>query len=185
MATKDEIKGKLLENAKYDSGWIDVASELIYEYEYSESNLANYTAEQLNILLQANRDFNGDAAFVAMISNHELNATQMQILLTAKAKGVSNDDLLKCASPEIPYVKSNYVLNALVEGIDLTWCINEFSADQIYEIMAGALSDKNIEYAKYACKHIPADVMGLLRHALELGKDFEIELDGTQVITIK
>ena len=68
----------------------------------------------------------------------------------------------------------------MIDGYDLTEYI-DYETDQLYEIFAG--TQTKIDYKIYANKDIPAESMGVIRHALEVGMNVIINTDNT--ITIK
>ena len=185
MVTKEALKDALLTNPKYDSGWIDNAVELICDFEYSEGCCEEYTGEQLSILLQANKQYHDDDKFQIMINNPDLNTTQMTLLITAKSKGINTENLKIFADPNIPFSISNYALQAIIDGLDITNIIDitEYTADQIYEIYAGFKT--GVDYTKYISPIIPAEHMGLIRHALEIGLDVEFDPDEGYTISYK
>ena len=109
-----------------------------------------------------------------------LNATQMELLYTAVINGLDFNKACSIVKPDIPYIKLNYILQAMIDGYDLTEYI-DYETDQLYEIFAG--TQTKIDYKIYANKDIPAESMGVIRHALEVGMNVIINTDNT--ITIK
>lgn len=173
---KEQIIQDLIKNPKYDSDWVNKAAELMTTYGLSQAcTLAKYNAQQLDVLLQAYKTYgadgpNQDLDFIDLISNPELNVTQMQILFTVKVKGnIDNRRIRILADPEIAYAKSNYISQAMIDGFFMAEIIDVKSLDaaQIYEIYCGWKSE--INYAAYADINISAEHMGLMRHAMEVG----------------
>ena len=177
---KNEIKNTLMENPKYDSGWIDNASELMANYEHTENFLSTYSAEQLSILIQANKDYPDDKEFLSIIYRPSLNVSQMTILLTAKSKGIDNSIIQKYADPDMPYAKMNYALQAVSEGFNIheEFNLSEFNTDQVYEIYAGYIT--GVDYKVYANPNIEPKYMGLIRHAMELDMDVKFDSQSIQ-----
>lgn len=185
MKTKKEVEEILLENPKYSSGWINIASKLISAGQLNEELAAKYSADKLAVfddILNESKDKEGVDKLLELLLNPALNDTQMRVIYIAFQKGVPVETLEQYADPEIPYNKTNYILSAMAEDkVDLKEYI-DFSADQIYEIFAG-LKDE-VDYKQYAKKCIPAEEMSLYRHALAIGKTVEYDLT-TKVMTIK
>ena len=185
MKTKKEVEEVLLENAKYSSEWINIASKLIAAGQLTEELASKYSASQLSVfddVLNESKDREGVDKLLEIMLNPELNDTQMRVLYIAFQKGVPVETLEIYANPEIPYNKTNYILSAVAEDkVDLSDYI-EFSADQIYEIFAGVKD--GVDYKQYAKKCISAEDMSLYRHALAIGRTVEYNLT-TKVMTIK
>lgn len=178
--TKDMAISVFMENPKYDSNWIDRAAGMMVELGYSEEELEQYSADQLNFVEQCTKFYGPesekpDAEFLDMIKNPELNVTQMQILFTVKQKGVSTEDIKYICSPFISYGKMNYAAQAMIDGFNIAkeYNLNEFSIDQIYEIVAGFHS--GVDYRLYADNRIPAKHMCVIRTALEVGYAFRYD----------
>ena len=185
--TKEQIISKLMLNPKYDSAWIDKASDLIATNSYIESYLAQFSADQLNILSQViakygNMSAEPDDAFVEIMSNAELNLSQMQILLTAKNAGVETDKLSRIASHHIPYGVMNYLAQAMIDGLNLAEeiTITRFNIDQIYEIVAGFHA--GVDYKCYADSNIPAECMAVIRAGLEAGYDVSYIMNTKKIV---
>ena len=113
MTDKEKLISVLMENPAYDSSWIDKASDMIINLGFEEEELAQYSADKLKIIEQAYKLYNennpgdGDIIFLDMIKNPDLNATQMQIILTAKTQGVDTYDLKSICDPNLSYGKIN------------------------------------------------------------------------------
>lgn len=171
---KDAIISMLMENPKYDSDWIDKASDIMLEFGLTEDELCRYSSDKLSIIEQAYKSYgtlNGDndEVFLDIIKNPEFNATQMQILLKARSKGVPTEDIRELANPNISYGKMNYAAQAMVNGFMITKeiVIQDYSIDQIYEIVAGY--HEGVNYKIYADPAIPAEQMSVIRTALGVG----------------
>lgn len=173
---KEQAASILADNPKYDAGWVDVAAEILTKYvDYDEEFLAKFTAEQLTLVKQVLDQYSSDLQFVNMVINPELNLTQMQIAISAKSNNVSNEWITVLTNPKLHYVKANYIAQGMTEGFNLTEIIDvfKFDCDQIYEIFAGIKS--NIDYKMYCDVNIPAEKMGIIRHALQLGLKVHFE----------
>ena len=164
-----ELELTLLTNPKYSSGWIQNAIPLMVKCGLSEEELIKYDIEQLQLiasmfgLAEQNQD-----VYIEGFLNPELNATQMQLLLTGYSKGLTTEQLKPYFNPAIPYVKSNWYITALIEGFDLNdYDINAYDINQIYEIYAG--KKDGVDVSVYNKIDIPAEKMALAHHALVLG----------------
>lgn len=179
--TKDEIQAYLLKNPKYSSEWIDLASTLMTEHDYDEEILKLFNPDQLKVILSAI----GKVEDINLLINPELNSTQMQILVSGYSNGLTTNQLLPYFDPKISYAKLNYALAALSEGFDMgKYVENNYDELQIYEIYSGYKS--GIDYTKYDSVDNDPTMMGLARHALELGHEIEFNtIDGKNVLTIK
>ena len=176
------VERELLDNPKYSSGWIQNATHLICNCALSEAEIAKFDTEQLQLLVsmftsaQQNPDI-----WIEGFLNPELNATQMQILLTGYSHNLTTEQLKPYFDPKIPYVKSNWAITALAEGFDLSVYIeSDYDKDQIYEIYAG--KKEGIDISVYDCKLIPAEKMAIARHALVLG--LKPHFDENKILTI-
>lgn len=174
VETKNSIISMLMENPRYDSDWIDKASNIMLEYGLTEDELCRYSSDKLGIIEQAYKLYgilngNNDEVFLDIIKNPEFNTTQMEILLTARSKGVPTEDIRELANPNISYGKMNYAAQAMIDGFMITKeiVIQDYSIDQIYEIVAGYHA--GVDYKVYANPGIPAEQMSVIRTALGVG----------------
>ena len=105
----------------------------------------------------------------------------MQILITGYNNGLTTEQLQPYFNPEIPYVKSNWIVTGLIEGLDLTgYDIDAYNKDQLYEIYAG--KKDGVDVSIYDKEDIPAESMALARHALILG--LKPQFDENKKLTI-
>lgn len=190
--SEEAINEFLINNPYLSSKWIACAKDLVINSKYNIDDLLyKYNTEQLEILKKITNDEKYNS--IVHISDIEernkfiletfysgLNATQMELLYTAVINGLDFNKACSIVKPDIPYVKLNYILQAMIDGYDLTEYI-DYETDQLYEIFAG--TQTKIDYKIYANKDIPAESMGIIRHALELGMNVIINTDNT--ITIK
>lgn len=190
--SEEAVNEFLINNPYLSSKWIACAKDLVINSKYNIDDLLyKYNAEQLEILKKITNDEKYNS--IVHISDIEernkfiletfysgLNATQMELLYTAVINGLDFNKACSIVKPDIPYVKLNYILQAMIDGYDLTEYI-DYETDQLYEIFAG--TQTKIDYKIYANKDIPAESMGVIRHALELGMNVIINTDNT--ITIK
>jgi hypothetical protein len=173
---------QLLDNPKYSSGWIENAVHLMCKCGLSEEELSRFTTEQLQLIVSmfTSAEQNPEI-WIDGFLNPELNATQMQVLLTAYSHGLTTEQIKLYFNPEIPYVKSNWILAGLAEGIDITsYDVNAYNKDQIYEIYAG--KKDGVDVSIYDDVEIPAEIMALARHALVLG--LKPQFDENKKLTI-
>ena len=190
--SEEAVNEFLINNPYLSSKWIACAKDLVINSKYNIDDLLyKYNTEQLEILKKITNDEKYNS--IVHISDIEernkfiletfysgLNATQMELLYTAVINGLDFNKACSIVKPDIPYVKLNYILQAMIDGYDLTEYI-DYETDQLYEIFAG--TQTKIDYKIYANKDIPAESMGVIRHALEVGMNVIINTDNT--ITIK
>ena len=182
--SEEAINEFLVNNPYLSSKWIACAKDLVINSKYNIDDLLyKYNTEQLEILKKITNDEKYNS--IVHISDIEernkfiletfysgLNATQMELLYTAVINGLDFNKACSIVKPDIPYVKLNYILQAMIDGYDLTEYI-DYETDQLYEIFAG--TQTKIDYKIYANKNITAEKMGIIRHALELGLNIEIK----------
>ena len=173
---------QLLDNPKYSSGWIQNATHLMCKCGLSEAEVAKFDTEQLQLLVSMFTSAQENSEiWIDGFLNPELNATQMQILLTGYSHNLTTEQLKPYFNPKVPYVKANWAITALAEGFDITPYIeNGYDKDQIYEIYAG--KKDGIDITVYDCKTIPAEKMAIARHALVLG--LKPQFDENKLLTI-
>lgn len=190
--SEEAINEFLINNPYLSSKWISCAKDLVINSKYNIDDLLyKYNTEQLEILKKITNDEKYNS--IVHISDIEernkfiletfysgLNATQMELLYTAVINGLDFNKACSIVKPDVPYVKLNYILQAMIDGYDLTEYI-DYETDQLYEIFAG--TQTKIDYKIYANKDIAAESMGVIRHALEVGMNVIINTDNT--ITIK
>lgn len=176
--TKSKTETILLNKPEYDSNWIKFATELIDEYDYYEKFLASYSANQLEVILKAEKYNKAKSETekgidITSLLYANLNATQMELRFTALKFGVPTEDVIKMINESIPYATSNYIVQAYLDGKgdELNKYIDynniKYDTEQIYEIYAGL--HNNVDISIYADTDISAETMGIIRHALEVG----------------
>ena len=180
--TKEQIASKLADVPNYDANWVEIASTIMATHDVDRDILEQFSSEQLHIL---NEVFNEDVKthpdkqqYINLICNPELNLTQMQIIATARSKGVKLDWIKLISDPSLPYAKSNYISQGMVDGFNMFDMIPDFykyDSDQTYELFAGIKS--NVDFKIYMDPDIPAEVMGVARHAMQLDMTVKIEHD--------
>ena len=182
--SEEAINEFLVNNPYLSSKWIACAKDLVINSKYNIDDLLyKYNTEQLEILKKITNDEKYNS--IVHISDIEernkfiletfysgLNATQMELLYTAVINGLDFNKACSIVKPDIPYVKLNYILQAMIDGYDLTEYI-DYETDQLYEIFAA--TQTKVDYKIYANKNITAEKMGIIRHALELGLNIEIK----------
>ena len=176
------LERQLLDNPKYSSGWIQNATHLMVKCGLTEEELNQFDTEQLQLIVSmfTSAEQNTEI-WVNGFLNPELNATQMQLLLTGYSHGLTTEQLKPYFNSDIPYVKSNWAIAALSEGFDMSKYINEdYTKDQIYEIYAG-IKD-GVDVSLYDDKEIPAERMAIARHAVVLG--LKPQFDENKKLTI-
>jgi len=169
MDNKKQIEMRLLKNPAYSSAWIDSAAKLMDKCSIEEVEIKEFNTEQLDMILSVFTSAEKNPEIrPERFMNPELNATQMQVILTGYSHGLTTEQLLPYFNPSIPYIKSNWAIAALVEGHDMHSYIEAgYDEDQIYEIYSGFKSGVDVE--KYDGLKISAEKMAVARHALEMG----------------
>ncbi len=176
---KKVIMDQLAQNPKYDANWIDIAADLIANYEeefdFDKNKLSKFSDSQLTIIKEALDKFGDDIEYLNLLTNFNLNITQMQIIHTAKTNNVSNEWIKIIANPELPYNKANYICQGMIDGYNMADIIDifEYDVNQIFEILAGI--ETGVDYKLYLDSDIPAEKMGIIRHCLQLGLSIKIE----------
>lgn len=188
----NEIVELLIENPVYSSDWIEIAAKLISEFGYSviDDKLEKFNPEQLNIIYNANKMYgehnaDPDENFINNISNPKLNATQMQLIITARQNGFWQAELYRLIDPEISYSKLNYLVQSLIDGFDIAekYDPKKLSAGQIYELYAAYKS--NVDISKFFNPndtHLVDAQLALIRHGLELGLKVDYNAENNTII---
>ena len=175
------VKDELLKNPEYDNEWVESASVLISKYDVSISDIDKFCAAQLQMLVEAFKQCSDAEWFINKLIESNLNTTQMAILIMAKTQNAS-DDIVKyyMDRKDIPFTKMNYCVKAEMDGLPIHELINidEFDADQIYEIYAGYM--ENVNYKSYAKSFISAKIMNTIRTALMNGA-IECKIDKNSI----
>lgn len=164
-----KYENELLTNPIYSSSWINQAAKIMAEFDQQESFLKPFNTEQLEVIYDALKFINdNDSRYIDIndIANPAFNATQMRLILTGYIRDIPVEVLAKFVGPRISYAKSNYLIQAYIDGFDMSDYIN-YSHEQIYEIYAGFIN--KVDFKLYDKSYIPSKVMGLIRHALEIG----------------
>ena len=170
MKNQEEWQLELIENPKYTSDWINEASKILAneKNKFNEENLSYFDALELNVMNDIlDSDYNDIESVLntLFIENNGLNATQMKLYWTGIYKGLLAGKMKKFLDPSIPYAKSNYAIQALLDGYDeILDYIDDYNPSQIAEIYSG-MKD-GINYKLYAKPELSSDVMNLVRHAL-------------------
>lgn len=171
----EKLKKKFQENPKLSENWITAAVKAIDAGISHDDKLFEYNSEQLAVL--ANIPSATVGIFLKNFSDPELNASQMEVVLACLDHDIPPETIKKIVNPNIPYIISNYVAQAYIDGYDMIDLIDRgFSIEQIYEIFAGYESGINPEEV-YINPDIPAADMGLIRHALTIGVNMGYDLE--------
>lgn len=174
----EKVQNELLKNPKYSSDKISILADLTTNYEYfystktiiNDVSLEDFNESQLEVIKSAAKYFADNNIHVPTnieyIADPKLNATQMQLKFIAVQNNVPYDIINKIIDPDIPYASSKYVLDAYIDGYDITDYIH-YDPEQIFEISAACYT--GIDYHEFADTDITAETMGLIRHAMSLG----------------
>lgn len=166
-----KYENELLINPIYSSSWINQAAKIMAEFDQQESFLKPFNTEQLEVIYDALKFINDNGSKyidINDIANPAFNETQMRLILTGYIRDIPVEILAKFVGSKIPYAKSNYLIQAYIDGFDMSDYIN-YSHEQIYEIYAGFIN--KVDFKLYDKSYIPSKVMGLIRHALEIGAE--------------
>ena len=179
---KKMIEMMLLDNPKHSSAWIESAAHLMEKCGLTEEDLSKFDAEQLQTIVSMFTSAEqNQGIWIEGFLNPELNATQMQVILTGYSHGLTTEQLQPYFNPEIPYIKSNWGITALADGFDILSYIEDgYDKDQLYEIYAG--KKDGIDTSIYDSKDITAEKMALAHHALVLG--LKVHFDENKKLTI-
>ena len=175
QATPQEAECQLylIQNPGYDSDWVGEASKILTNQliELSETDLVKFNALQLsifNMIIESDKDDDTKVKVINTLMESDLNATQMRLYWIGIDHGLSENIMARFLDKNIPYAKSNYAIQALVDGYTgITEYLDDFNANQIAEIFTG-MKD-GIDYKIYAKPEYPADMMNLIRHAMATG----------------
>ena len=175
QATQQEAECQLylIQNPEYDSDWVGEASKILTNQliELSEADLVKFNALQLsifNMIIESKKDDDTKVKVINTLMESDLNATQMRLYWIGIDHGLSENIMARFLDKNIPYAKSNYSIQALVDGYTgITEYLDDFNANQIAEIFTG-MKD-GIDYKIYAKPEYPADMMNLIRHAMATG----------------
>ena len=180
--SEKELELQLLNNPKYSSGWIQNAVHLIIKCGLTEQEVARFDTEQLQLLVSMFTSAEqNQGIWIDGFLNPLLNATQMQLLITGYSHNLTTEQLKPFFNPEVPYVKSNWYIMALIDGFDLTkYDINAYDPDQIREIYSGIKDE--VDVSTFDDVSIPAEKMAIARHALVLG--LKPQFDENKLLTI-
>lgn len=180
------IESFLLRNSKYSSAWIKSATKILTSSDiFIEEELAKFDAEQLGIIVAAlefNEKNKDNMVDIASIANSELNATQMQLMFIGQQNKIAVNILKTMISKDIPYAVSNYAVQGTIENKDMLKYVHGYDPDQVYEIYAGL--HNGLDVSDYDDVSISSNIMGLIRHAKELGLSVSFDSDKKE-ITIK
>lgn len=180
-AAIEKYKEQLQMSSAPSDKWIEAAAKLMGKYHFKADELGLFTTDQLENILNAyeNGDFTQEQ--IESIMDVNLNATQMSIILMGYAQGATVEQMEPYfTNSGIPYLKMNYMVSALVQhGVDMMKYI-DYDPHQIYEIFAGIV--QGLDYTRYDDKSYPAEVMGIIRHALAIEDVETICEDGTITI---
>ena len=180
QATPQEAECQLylIQNPGYDSDWVGEASKILTNQliELSEADLVKFNALQLsifNMIIESDKDDNVKTNAINALMSSDLNATQMRLYWIGISRGLNENIMARFLDKNIPYAKSNYAIQAISEGFTgITEYLDEFDASQIAEIYTGMKDGVN--YKLYAKSEYPAEVMNLIRHAMETGLNVKL-----------
>lgn len=164
----DDIEDFLHNSPEYDDEWIFWAAPILNRYySISLSDLTNLNALQIKALWDALLWFPDDEFIVDILLTRGLNSTQMKIITLAYKDGLSRDQIDLLARKEIPYMKLNYLIKALLDGFDMDSLMDTsaYRYDQIYELYAG-FKDR-IDYSMYMDPDMDAHAMKAVRLSLK------------------
>ena len=169
----------LINNPKYDSDWVAEAAKILSNEDnpLTEGELAELNALQLSVIneiLASDKSTEDKNDIINTLFGYkDLNATQMRLYWIGISRGLNENIMARFLDKNIPYAKSNYAIQAISEGFTgITEYLDEFDASQIAEIYTGMKDGVN--YKLYAKSEYPAEVMNLIRHAMETGLNVKL-----------
>ena len=175
----------LINNPKYDSDWVAEAAKILSNEDnpLTEGELAELNALQLSVIneiLASDKSTEDKNDIINTLFGYkDLNATQMRLYWIGISRGLTENIMERFLNPSIQYAKSNYVIQALIDGYTGITEYMDYSAAQIAEIYAGMKDD--IDYKKYTNIEYSADFMNFIRHGLCLGIDMTIKTNFCEV----
>ena len=173
MKTEEQLQTELIKNSKYDSDWIAEASKILsFTEDVTEEMITDLNAVQLRVINEVISD-SEVSIDINILLDKNLNATQMKLYYIGIKKGLTSKIMEQFLNPDIPYAKTNYMVQALLDGFTGITEYLDFSPDQIAEIYAGM--KEGVNYKIYADSDLPAEYMNFIRHALSLEMAFSIK----------
>ena len=180
-------QAKLLANPKFSSEWVKLGTEIIDTYNVPLEAIEDLSVEQLNVAkdiydyidgtlsddddedeLIAEKNAKYKNILNTILYKNKYNATQMQIIFIM-CKSEADVELIEVLMDNtIPYGIMDYVGKGIIDGHkDMIKYIKGYSLNQVYEIYAGYV--EGVDVSLYADAEIPAEIMGVIRHLLQLG----------------
>lgn len=179
---------KMIENPAYSLEWINAAKDLMDKHGWNEDEIfeiCGTDAYKVEVLLDY-QDYcvktNTALPFEFIFKEGNPNATQMRLRFLGCCRNIPVEDMKEIGAAVVPSQSMNYLMQGIVDGFDMKPYIG-FDHDQIAEIYSGMKS--KIDYNKYANKNVPAEMMGIVRHALEMGLNAQIYTSGTDDLKFK
>ena len=164
----EAITSYLVNNPKYESDWIAEASTILAkDIDYlTEEALAKYPAGKLKVVNEILAD---DINInINMLLESGLNWTQMELYYAGIKNGVSEEDMKIFLNPEISYAKSNFAIQAIIEGYNDIVNYMDYSVDQLVEIYACMKEGIDVK-AILAISNGDVKVMNFIRHGINIG----------------
>lgn len=166
---EEMIQLQLINNPAYDSDWVAIAAKILAreDNDITEEDLAKFSASKLSLfneILESDDHDKAASVVKTLLAHEDLNDTQMRLYWTGINKGLTENIMEQFLDASIPYAKSNYIIQAILDGFTGITEYIDFNAAQITEIYAG-MKD-GVDYKQYAMKNVPAEYMNLARHAL-------------------
>ena len=180
-------QAKLLANPKFSSEWVKLGTEIIDTYNVPLEAIEDLSVEQLNVAkdiydyidgtlsddddedeLIAEKNAKYKNILNTILYKNKYNATQMQIIFIM-CKSEADVELIESLMDNtIPYGIMDYVGKGIIDGHkDMIKYIKGYSLNQVYEIYAGYV--EGVDVSSYADVETPAEIMGVIRHLLQLG----------------
>ena len=178
------IQMDLINNPSYDSDWIAQCAKILSrkDNDITKDQLEKCNALQVtlfNEILESDDKDKAVSTVKTLLNNTDLNTTQMRLYWIGISRGLTENIMERFLNPSIQYAKSNYVIQALIDGYTGITEYMDYSAAQIAEIYAGMKDD--IDYKKYTNIEYSADFMNFIRHGLCLGIDMTIKTNFCEV----
>lgn len=179
---EQEWQMKLIKDPAFDSDWIAEAAKLLANGDamITLEEIRGLDANKIKLFneIAESETFDIDC-LITLLNNKNLNATQMRLYWLGVSKGLDLVDMKTFLDPSIPYARTNFMIQALIDGHTDILKYIDYSAEQIAEIYSGMKDD--IDYRVYADKKYSSDFMNLLRHALCTGMKMDIVLEDQKI----
>ena len=187
----------LLSVPAYDSEWLDkVSSILAYEqipsgteesFELSFEFLETLDAGQVAVIADSIEHNctvanSGEGNMIDLLRvtdglQGRLNATQMRLIMLGYIKGATKEAIELASDPMLPYAYSNYLIQASIDGFDISEYVKERYSISKIEAICLALSSGITNIGDFITKDLAAEEISLIATALHAEEEVSITND--------